>query len=179
MNLCSSMPGWPRCSGAVLAALILMSAGVAACREEPRMVPAETSPEFSTAEPSFRKHGELVIMSPESRVKVKIDIEIAESPDEVEIGLMGRSTMEENQGMLFLFPGEEYRSFWMKNTILPLDMLFINADMEIVTIQADTTPFSEQSYPSSRPARYVLEVNAGFARDHGIRLGDRVFWQRM
>jgi hypothetical protein len=171
------MSGRSRFSGAVLAALILVSAGVAACREEPRMASAEAPSESPRAE--FRKHGELVIMSPESRVKVKIDIEIAESPDEVEIGLMGRSTMEEHQGMLFLFSGEEYRSFWMKNTILPLDMLFINADMEIVTIHADTTPFSEQSYPSSRPARYVLEVNAGFARDHGIRLGDRVFWQRM
>lgn len=179
------MSGWSsmldrfRFSGAALAALILVSVGVAACREEPRMASADAPSESPRAEPSFRKHGELVIMSPESRVKVKIDIEIAESPDEVQIGLMGRSRMEENQGMLFLFSGEDYRSFWMKNTVLPLDMLFINADMEIVTIQADTTPFSEQSYPSSRPARYVLEVNAGFARDHGIRLGDRVFWQRM
>jgi len=144
------------------------------------MDPEEPPPEtVSRVEPSFRKHGELVVLSGDNRVKAKLDIEIAESPDELEIGLMGRSTMNENQGMLFLFPREEYRSFWMKNTILPLDMIFINAEMEIVTIHVDTTPFSEQSYPSSRPARYVLEVNAGFARDHGLRTGDRVFWQRM
>ena len=162
----------------VLAGVILVSATAAACREEPRMN-ADQPPAASKAEPAFRKHGELVIMSADNRVKVKIDIEIAETPDEVEIGLMNRSSMRPNQGMLFVFHDEDYRSFWMKNTILPLDMIFINADMDIVTIHADTTPFSEQSYPSTRPAQYVLEVNAGFAHDHGISVGDRVFWQRM
>jgi hypothetical protein len=162
----------------VLAGVILALATTAACREEPRMN-ADQPPAVSKAEPAFRKQGELVIMSADNRVKVKIDIEIAETPDEVEIGLMNRSSMRMNQGMLFVFHDEDYRSFWMKNTILPLDMIFINADMDIVTIHADTTPFSEQSYPSTRPAQYVLEVNAGFAHDHGISVGDRVFWQRM
>ena len=164
----------------VLAGLILATAGAAACREEQRMEQENSPPAaVPNAAPSFRKHGELVIMSPDNRVKAKLEIEIAESPDELEIGLMGRPTMNSDQGMLFLFPREDYRSFWMKNTILPLDILFITADMEIATIHADTTPFSEQSYPSSRPVRYVLEVNAGFARDRDIRTGDRVFWQRM
>ena len=180
MILQQQAPARTRAYACVVAGLILASAGVAACREDNRMEredpPATTS---AKAEPSFRKHGELVIMSADNRVKARVDIEIAESPDELEIGLMDRSAMDADQGMLFLFPREDYRSFWMKNTILPLDMIFINADMEIVTIHADTTPFSEQSYPSTRPARYVLEVNAGFAQDRGIGTGDRVFWQRM
>jgi len=177
MRECRAGAALLRLHTAVLAGLILASAGAAACREDRRMV-SEEEP-ASSAEPAFHKHGELVIMSSDRRVKAKLDIEIAESPDELEIGLMDRSTMSMNQGMLFLFPRDEYRSFWMKNTILPLDMIFINGDMAIVTIHADTTPFSEQSYPSTHPARYVLEVNAGFAREHGVHLGDRVFWQRM
>ena len=64
----------------------------------------------------------------------------------------------------------------MVNTMFSLDMIFISSGKEIVTIHKDTTPLSEQSYPSSAPAQYVLEVNAGFCESHNIKLGDKVFW---
>ena len=64
----------------------------------------------------------------------------------------------------------------MMNTLFSLDILFINSNKEIVTIHKDTTPLSEQSYPSSAPALYVLEVNAGFCESHNIKLGNKVFW---
>jgi len=81
--------------------------------------------------------------------------------------------------MLFVFPAEESLSFWMKDTPLPLDIIFLGADRTIVTIRENTVPFSETSVPSDRPAQYVVEVNAGFAARHRLAPGDRVFWQRI
>ena len=80
--------------------------------------------------------------------------------------------------MLFIFPNEEYRSFWMANTPLSLDIIFVNSAREIVTIQRDAVPFSEESVPSTKPATYVVEVNAGYADRHGLAEGDRVQWSR-
>ena len=69
-------------------------------------------------------------------------------------------------------------SFWMANTPLPLDIIYVNAAREVVTIQRNTVPYSEESVPSTRPATYVVEVNAGYADRHGIAEGDRVQWSR-
>jgi uncharacterized membrane protein (UPF0127 family) len=124
----------------------------------------------------FKKEGELTFVDSTENPIIKIDIEIADNDYERQLGLMNRQSMEEMQGMLFIFPEERYQSFWMRNTLFSLDMLFINSNKEIVTIHANTTPLSEQSYPSSEPALYVLEVNAGFCDRHNIKLGDKVFW---
>jgi hypothetical protein len=90
---------------------------------------------------------------------------------------MYREKMAENQAMLFVFDGEGPRSFWMKNTILSLDMIFVNGKNEVVTIHKYTTPYSEDSYASTRPAQYVVEVNGGFADKYGIAAGDRIAWR--
>ena len=82
--------------------------------------------------------------------------------------------MEENQGMLFIFPADAMQSFWMRNTLISLDMIFINSNKKIVTIHKNTKVLSDQSYPSTSPARYVLEVNAGFTAKHNIQVGDQV-----
>ena len=124
----------------------------------------------------FKKEGELTITDSISNPIINIDIEIADNDYERQLGLMNRQSMEEMQGMLFIFPAERYQSFWMVNTLFSLDMIFINSNKEIVTIHKDTTPLSEQSYPSSAPALYVLEVNAGFCERHNVKLGDKVFW---
>lgn len=87
---------------------------------------------------------------------------------------MYRKDLPEFHGMLFLFPREEVQSFWMKNTPLPLDIIFINSAYEIVNIARNTIPFSERLLPSGRPAQFVLEVNGGFCQRHGIEVGDRV-----
>lgn len=124
----------------------------------------------------FKKEGELTIADTTGNPIIKIDIEIADDDYQRQLGLMNRESMEELQGMLFIFPAERYQSFWMLNTLFSLDMIFINSNKEIVTIHKNTTPLSEQSYPSSKPAQYVLEVNAGFCERHNIKEGDRVFW---
>lgn len=124
-------------------------------------------------EPQFVKHGELNFIKKGSIVK-KIDIEVADSDDERAQGLMYRRSMAEDRGMLFIFDNEEFRSFWMKNTYISLDIIYINRRNEIVSIAHNTTPFSELSIPSEGPAKYVVEVIAGFCSKYSIEPGDKI-----
>ncbi len=107
---------------------------------------------------------------------VMLSVEIADDAVEQQRGLMGRTMLPENAGMLFVFNDEQYRSFWMKDTLMSLDILFIAANKTIVDIQT-MEPCDEllcRSYVSAAPAMYALEVNAGFAERHAIELGDGV-----
>lgn len=122
----------------------------------------------------FRKDGELLISS--DSTKVKLDIQIANTEFDRQLGLMYRKNMDENRGMLFIFPDVQVRSFWMRNTEIPLDMIFIDVNKTILNIAKNTTPYSDISYSSSGPAKYVLEVKGGFADRHNISSGDRVAW---
>ena len=128
--------------------------------------------------PPFTKQGELTFFTRENKSIISIDIEIAEDESKRELGLMWRTTMGELEGMLFMYEEEHIATFWMKNTILALDMIFINKQGEIVTICKNTIPFSEQSYSATAPTVCVLEVNAGFTDKYGIEEGDRISWKR-
>jgi len=128
---------------------------------------------------SFKREGELTLINSEGGFIKKIDVELAENDDKRTQGLMYRTDLTNEQGMLFIFPYETYQSFWMRNTYLSLDMIFINSQHEIVTIHKNTTPFSDQSYPSSKPTTYVLEVPAGFCDKFGINVGDKIVWRRI
>jgi len=128
--------------------------------------------------PMFQKQGECTISNRDGKPIVSIDIEIADDDSKREVGMMGRPTMEEHQGMLFVFEQEQMASFWMKNCPLSLDMIFINKLGEIVTICRNTTPFSEQAYPATALTLFVLEVNAGFTDKYGLKDGDRITWKR-
>lgn len=125
--------------------------------------------------PSFIKQGELIFVdTADSDTLAVIDIEIADNDQETAQGLMYRTSMPENAGMLFLMKTEQMQSFWMKNTYIPLDMIFVNSQKEIVTIRHNTTPMKESSYYSTKPALYVVEVNAGFCRKNNIKEGDKI-----
>ena len=126
----------------------------------------------------FEKQGELVFTTDEGDSLAKIDIEFADTNDKRTLGLMFREKMGANEGMLFIFPFEEPQSFWMVNTILSLDIIFVNSKREIVKIHKNTTPYSRQSYPSEDPSIFVVEVNAGFTNEHNIKEGDKIFWIR-
>lgn len=125
---------------------------------------------------TFKKEGELTFTDSLGNTKIKIDLEIADNEYERQLGLMNRKSMEENQGMLFIFEFERMQSFWMRNTLIPLDMLFINKEKEIVTIHKNTKTLSAQSYPSAAPAIYVVEVVGGFTDKYNIVVGDKIFW---
>lgn len=101
-------------------------------------------------------------------------VEVAETDRQRAKGLMFRETMAADHGMLFIFEGEGERYFWMKNTPLPLDIIYISRAGAIVSIAADTTPYSEKVIPSNGAAKYVLELNAGTAQKLGISAGDTV-----
>ena len=167
---------------AISVTVILILALIAVLSYQPSSKPESTvQPTNTSKQPdaySFVKQGELRFQTPKQDYIAAIDIELAETEPRRELGLMYRDKMAENQGMLFIFDDEAIRSFWMKNTVLPLDMIFVNAHDEIVTIHRNTTPYSEQSYESTKPAKYVVEVNAGYTDRHKIAVGDRVSWSR-
>lgn len=125
---------------------------------------------------TFTKDGVLAFSDSLSNEKIKIDIEIADTEYKRQLGLMNRKSMEENQGMLFIFNEERFQSFWMLNTLISLDIMFVNKEKRIVTIHKNTTPLSQQSYPSSEPAIYVVEVIGGYCDKHSIQVGDKISW---
>jgi len=120
---------------------------------------------------SFEK-SQLAIVSGAKRHPFQIELAI--SPDQMAQGLMFRRQMAPDAGMLFVHPQERELSMWMKNTFLPLDMLFIAADGKITRIVARTVPQSLTTISSDGPAMAVLELNAGTAERLGIKPGDRV-----
>ena len=125
------------------------------------------------SKPVFRKDGELRFLDGKtSKVITAIDIEVADDDAEREQGLMYRDTMAENTGMLFLMGTEETQSFWMKNTIISLDIMYADADRRIVSIHKNCKPYSLDQIVSAKPASYVVEVNAGYTAKHGIKVGD-------
>ncbi|MCC6748753.1 MAG: DUF192 domain-containing protein [Deltaproteobacteria bacterium] len=105
---------------------------------------------------------------------VKVRVELARTPEERAIGLMHRQSLPADAGMLFLFDKEEPQAFWMKNTHIPLDMLFIDQQLKVVGLIESAEPRSTASRKVDAPARYVLEVNAGFAAAHHIGVGTKV-----
>lgn len=135
--------------------------------------------EVRAHEPAFNKEGELFFLDGEKGDTIhRIDIEIADDDHQRAQGLMYRSSMGDDQGMIFLFDRSEPQSFWMKNTKMSLDILFIAPDGEIVKVQPRQTPFSENQVPSERPAQFVVELIAGAAAAHGIEEGDKIVWSR-
>lgn len=103
----------------------------------------------------------------------RLAVELALTPEQRQRGLMFRERMAPDRGMLFDFGTAQPVVMWMRNTPLPLDMLFIDATGDVAGVAADTTPYSEAMIPSPRPVRFVLELNAGTARRLGIAAGDR------
>ena len=107
----------------------------------------------------------------------EISVEIADNHMERAMGLMNRTSLAEDSGMLFIFDSEGTRSFWMKDTLIPLDMIFVSGDMKIVHIEKNVQPCRQLAcdhYSSIYPAKYVVEVNAGFSDMHGIETGDNI-----
>ncbi len=126
----------------------------------------------------FRPDGVLDFIRPDSSISARIFIEIAESPEAQATGLMYRRSVPDKGGMLFVDAAPSMRSFWMKNTALALDILFVDEAGEIVNIVKRTTPYSEEQILSTGPAQYVVEVRAGFTDKYSITENDRISWER-
>ena len=112
-----------------------------------------------------------------SSVIARVFVEVPDDREEFARGLMFRNHLPWNAGMLFAFNEEEPRRFWMKNTLIPLDMIFVDSSSKIIDIKENVPPCEQEecpSYPSREPAQYVLEVNAGFVQEKGVKIGDRL-----
>lgn len=104
----------------------------------------------------------------------RFQIEVMRTDADRAKGLMFRQHMPADRGMLFDFPGEQIQTMWMRNTFIPLDMIFIRADGRVHRVEANTEPHSERTISSGAPVRAVLELNAGTAARIGLKPGDRV-----
>jgi uncharacterized membrane protein (UPF0127 family) len=128
-----------------------------------------------SGEPEWVKEGEVTFLNKDTKqVLSKIEVEAAINHTERTQGLMYRSEMDEDKGMIFLFEDMDMRSFWMKNTLIPLDIIFIDNKGVINTIHRNTVPYSEKSLPSKQKSQFVVEVNGGYCSRHGIREGDLI-----
>jgi uncharacterized protein len=155
-------------SGALIASLFTS----VSCKEN-----AETK--VLTKEVTFSKEGELSLKkSINDSILGQLDIEIADDEYQTQTGLMYRKSMEPNQGMLFIFEDEIRRAFYMKNTEIPLDIIFINSANKIVSIQKNAKPYDLTSLPSDGSAKYVLEVNAGLSDTWNLEGGDKIEWTK-
>lgn len=149
---------------AISGATILASTS---CKEEQKVI--------SPLKVEFKKEGELTLYkSTSDSIISTFDIEIAEDDYETQTGLMSRHSMLDKQAMLFIFPDIRMRSFYMKNTLIPLDIIYLDANGVIVSFQKNAKPLDETSLPSEAPAKYVLEINGGLCEQWNINVGDRM-----
>lgn len=133
--------------------------------------PSRTIKEASVV---FKKEASLAIFNLNGELVKEYDIELADTPYERQTGLMYRTEMNSHNGMLFIFEDSAIRSFYMKNTLISLDLIFLNESLEIISICKNTTPNDESSIPSLAPAKYVLELRSGQSELHQFTEGMKI-----
>lgn len=115
-----------------------------------------------------------VILLPPGKNSVTVSVEVASNPETRQRGLMFREQLAPDEGMLFLFEEPQHLTFWMHNTYLPLDMIFINSNLTVIGVVENAAPLTDDSRSAPGLSQYVLEVNATFARRYGVGAGTRV-----
>lgn len=151
--------------------LAIFSLSSSSCKEDKKII--------KQTEVNFTKEGELTLFKTSTdSTKITIDIEIADNDYEIQTGLMYRNSMENNQGMLFVFDDVRERSFYMKNTQFSLDLIFISDTKTIVSFQKNAKPFDESSLSSNAPAKYVLEVNSSLVDTWNLTIGDSMSYNK-
>ncbi|WP_206079669.1 DUF192 domain-containing protein [Polyangium spumosum] len=133
--------------------------------------PDPSCPPDDLAKPPVLREGKVVFTDAKDET---VTVEIAQRDHERARGLMYRKHMPEERGMIFVFDRREPHQFWMHNTCIPLDMLFVDDDGTIVGIEENTPTMNDSTFSVPCPSRYVIEVNAGFSRRHGVRAGQKV-----
>ncbi len=156
--------------------ILVVSGIMVGCQHKTKQLPNQNVPPkyVVTQVPVFKNQGTLTFANLAGIPITTIDIELADSPQKREMGLMYRTSLLENQGMLFIFDAEERQSFWMKNTHIPLDIIFVNEEKTIVHIAENCEPYSLKPIPSFEYAKYVVEVTAGFSQKNSIKVGSRI-----
>lgn len=158
-----------------LVLLVLMLTALAACRDEPT---GRRSLPVVQRDIPFRHDGTLDLLTAEGAPVATLSIEIAATDSAHARGLMQRREMPPQTGMLFVYPDAAPRSFWMRNTPMPLDILFIDAEGQVLNVARRTRPLSDDEIRSEGAAQLVLELRAGTADRLGLAPGQRVRWRR-
>lgn len=148
------------------------------CKKDTDDIRIDTTKKQELPKINFVKQGEVYFQDSVKKLIKGIDVEIAETDETRHLGLMFRDKMEENQGMLFIFDKEEPQGFYMRNTLIPLDIIFINSKKKIVKIHKNAKPLDETDLPSMKPTLYVVEVNGGFTDKFKIKEGDYIDWRK-
>lgn len=151
---------------ALLGALALGAIAVSGCRHNSG--PQESNPRLLDT-------GVVLLRTAERTLRV--EVEVARTPLQRERGLMFRRSMPAQKGMLFIFERQEVQTFWMKNTYIPLDMIFIDEAKRVVGVVENAAPMTTDQRAVEAPSRYVLEVNGGFAKAHGVGPGTKVSFE--
>jgi uncharacterized membrane protein (UPF0127 family) len=154
--------------------VLLILLGLYSCGEN---VKTNQKQQTKTENFAFSKDTELQIKDSLGETIAKFNIELATDAYKRETGLMYRKSMKPENAMLFIFEKEKPLYFYMKNTYIPLDIIYINTQKRIVSIAKNALPLDETTLPSNYPAKYVLEVNAGLADQLGIVPGLKVDWK--
>lgn len=160
-------------------AIIIVIAGSLMLTNDKERKKRQVSNNYNIMEPQFLKEGELTFIKNDSTELKSIDIEIADKEEERVQGMMFRKSMSDDMGMLFIFERLEPRSFWMRNTLISLDIIYVDDKMKIVDIAHRAEPKSEKSIPSKADALYVVEVRGGFCEEYGINEGDIIRFKRI
>jgi len=129
-------------------------------------------------EEGFEVEGALAFLTPDGDTLRTIDVDIADTDAERKRGLMRQRSLGYDRGMLFIFDSVDEGGMWMKNTPLPLDIVFVAPDSQVINIARRTTPFSEESIEPAAPRNFVVEVRAGFANRFDLTDSTRVRWTR-
>ena len=131
-----------------------------------------------SCEAQFLKKEKIVLENKLSKDKAIFLVELAKNEYEREKGLQCKKYLKKNEGMLFIWSEEDYRNFWMKNTAISLDLIFINSKFEIVDIYFDAIPFDKKLIRSQKRAKFVLELNAGILKKLGFNIGDSIKFKK-
>jgi len=154
---------------------------VAACRTPPS---AAASPDGGTPPPAaagprraLSAHPEgpsVVVFLTKKHGEVPVEVELALTEAQHAKGLMFRKHLDAGHGMLFVFKDDDDRTFWMKNTLIPLDMIFVDNDRKVVGVVREAAPLTTTARDVGKPSRYVIEVPGGWARENGVEAGTKV-----
>jgi uncharacterized membrane protein (UPF0127 family) len=115
----------------------------------------------------------VAIVAPDGKTRATVAVEVVNTFEQRQHGLMFRKHLDENAGMIFVFADASPRNFWMHNTLIPLDMIFVNSSFRVIGIVANATPETDSLRGGEGASQYVLEVNGGFCAKNGIEAGDR------
>jgi uncharacterized membrane protein (UPF0127 family) len=170
-------------SALLLAPFAILMAASACGRTGGEETHAKASPEEPDApgarQPSTGGEPAAVVFLLPDGGERRVAVEVARTARQIERGLMHRQHLPPDSGMLFLLRRDKIQTFWMKNTLIPLDMIFVAGSMDVVGVVENAEPKTMTSRHVSRPSQYVVEVNGGWARAHGVGVGARARFENV